>query len=410
MNKQTQPSTTLDRPSVPPRPITTGIPKLEGWTADNTKPRLEVVQSSEVKPLAIDWIIPRLIQKRVINLITGSSTLGKTTLGYKFISITTIWKDKPMKWLVLITEDDKTHAGEKIRGSGGNPNNVYVQQIPKQLAEVFKFDPTSEYALGEIQRVIEEKNIGGIFLAGSVLSYGKGKSNSADDVREALEGLNLLIELNIAKKRELTVIAVAHQNKAQGRNELDSVLGSVEFINVPRCIITLAQDKETRKRFFSSSKLSNGDNDDPQLYEFDIVSHSFTAYDPITGEQRTEPNSMGVIEAYAPDNTGRTIDSIRRRNVFLEQTSKSEVKSDDWLSDETEKKKMAEHLLGTYNGNTSLEKVVNQYAGKGERQDPEKVLKFFGRFGYLIAHPELSGGQLGGIMTTPTREHRGKLF
>jgi hypothetical protein len=67
-----------------------------------------------------------------------------------------------------------------------------------------------------------------------------GKSGNGDvDVREALEPLN-----ELADNLDCTIVGVRHLGKDRTRGALSSVLGSVEWVNVPRVVIAIAADDE----------------------------------------------------------------------------------------------------------------------------------------------------------------------
>jgi hypothetical protein len=95
--------------------------------------------------------------------------------------------------------------------------------------------------VGEIRRKASELgDVGLIVIDPLSASLKPGKnSNSDTDVREALDPLNAL-----ADDLDTIVSGVRHIGKDRTRGALASVLGSVEWVNVPRVVLVVAPDDE----------------------------------------------------------------------------------------------------------------------------------------------------------------------
>jgi AAA domain len=198
-------------------------------------PKITWGQLSDVAMKSIRFADKPLWQRGAFHLVCGMKGAGKGTYLSNLAARVTRGELGPNCRVIWIASGEDSHAIDvrpRILAAGGDDTLVtYVHRghikLPDHVEEIRR-------------KALELVDVGLIVLDPVSASLGSGKNSNQDvDVREAIAPLN-----ELADELDAVVVGVRHVGKDRSRGALSSVLGSVEWVNVPRAVLVVAADDE----------------------------------------------------------------------------------------------------------------------------------------------------------------------
>jgi AAA domain/Primase C terminal 2 (PriCT-2) len=213
------------------------LAQKHGWK-NNGNAAPTVIQLATVAMLPIRFVDKPLFQADAFHLLVGKKANGKGTFLSSVAARMTrgeLGEKRNVLWIVAGEDSLAIDVHPRMAAAGADATRVYCPKdfIPKLPADI----PI-------IRRWIEE--IGNVGMAiidpvSGTLPTG-ANSNHDTDVRAAISPLN-----DLASSTESLIVGVRHLGKsASERGALESVLGSVDWVNVPRAVLAMAVDQDDK--------------------------------------------------------------------------------------------------------------------------------------------------------------------
>ena len=208
------------------------LAQKHGWT----KSRGNVIQLSSVAMMPIVFIDKPLFQANAFHLLAGKKNAGKGTFLSSVAARFTrgeLGEKRNVLWIVAGEDSLGLDVHPRIVAAGGDASRVYCPQ---------DFTPKLPGDVSLIRAWIEQiAGVGLIVIDPVSGTLGVGTNSNRDtDVRAAISPLN-----DLAGATESLIVGVRHLGKdASERGALEAVLGSVDWVNVPRAVLAMAIDKE----------------------------------------------------------------------------------------------------------------------------------------------------------------------
>ena len=208
-----------------------------------------------IQPKEITWLWQNWLPFGKIALLVGDSGLGKTTLAIDIAARLTSGRHMPLadtaitpimgSVLFQSQEDDLADTLLPRCISAG----ADLRKIESIEADGLNFDEDC----GIIERHIQEINARCVIFDPLQSFMGRNADmNRITDIRRLLSNLG-----SIAAKNDCVVLVIAHQNKAQGANELHRVFGSVDITATARSVMRISKcDSDPDMRIISHIKSS----------------------------------------------------------------------------------------------------------------------------------------------------------
>jgi hypothetical protein len=188
---------------------------------------------AEIEAKAIEFLDYPFLQRSCFHLLTGVKNAGKGTwLAHMTARMTRgeLGERERVLWLSLGEDDYAYDVKPRVLAAGGDVSKVTILEdgdfeLPRNGLD--------------LEDVVREHDVGMVVidpLGGSIL----GSRNDEDVVRPALRALN-----HLAAQTGTSVIGVRHvSNKLRTRADggISATLGHSDWINVPRCVLTLLHD------------------------------------------------------------------------------------------------------------------------------------------------------------------------
>jgi putative DNA primase/helicase len=226
-------------------------------TGSQPAPSVVLVRTSDIVPEKIEWLWQGFIASgRLIGLV-GYPGLGKSQVVIDLAATVSTGRDfpgggsngKPGHVIILSAEDHPADTiVPRLIAAGADLNRVHIVQAVKDGNRERPFNLSldldrleKEYPLSEVKLVV-------IDPASAYLGTATGNRinrNSSGDVRTALVRLAAF-----AEEHELAVVAVSHLNKSSGASAITRIMGSTEWVAVPRAVFLVAEEPGTDRRLF----------------------------------------------------------------------------------------------------------------------------------------------------------------
>jgi len=196
---------------------------------------VEVKQLSSVEMLPIQFVDKPLFQASAFHLLTGKKNTGKGTFLSSVAARFTrgeLGEARNVIWIAAGEDSLSLDVRPRIEAAGGDAGRVFFPSSVPKLPEA---------AAHLVRWAREIGSVGLIVLDPISGMLGKGTNTNGDcDVRSAIAWLN-----KTADEANCLVIGVRHLGKgASEKGSLESVLGSVDWVNVPRAVLAMAIDNE----------------------------------------------------------------------------------------------------------------------------------------------------------------------
>ena len=191
---------------------------------------------SEIEVTPIRFAERPLWQQAAFHLVVGQKGCGKGTYLASVAARVTRGELGPRRRVIWIAAGEDSLSADvkpRILAAEGDPARVTFPDFrPRLPDDVSEIRAQGESAGGVGLIVLDP--IAGMFAGG-----GKRSTNADTDVREAIDPLN-----GLADELGCLVAGVRHLGKDRTRGALASVLGSVDWVNVPRAVLAIAGDAE----------------------------------------------------------------------------------------------------------------------------------------------------------------------
>src|SRR5262245_56946821 len=195
-------------------------------------PEVRTILLSEVEERAIRWIDRPFLMAGTLHLLVGTKEVGKGLWLTAVAAAVTrgVYGPKTGVLWISLEDDLAIDVRPRIRAAEGEPASILAVEggirLPEQIQTLDKLI-TDEVGLVVIDPV------------GGTLGGGRS-SNNDYDVRPLMQELNFL-----AARRDVMVIASRHVTMKTSRYSegvLSAVLGSSDWLHVPRMVLALLAD------------------------------------------------------------------------------------------------------------------------------------------------------------------------
>jgi hypothetical protein len=188
----------------------------------------------------VEWLERPFWQRNCYTLFTGKKGVCKGTLLAGLAARTTRGKlyDAPKRVLVVTSEDSvELDFKPRLLAAGGDDSKGMVEIVTDQFRMPGDLDRLKDKAL-------EMGDVGLIILDPIGNHLGGVNTDQEGIIRNATAPLN-----DLADELGCLIVGVRHLSKDVSRGALASVLGSTAWVDVPRCVIGMAQDDEDEMLF-----------------------------------------------------------------------------------------------------------------------------------------------------------------
>jgi hypothetical protein len=191
---------------------------------------------SSATMLPVRFIDKPLFQMDAFHLLAGKKNAGKGTFLTAIASRFTrgeLGDKRNVYWIPAGEDSVRIDVLPRVIAAGGYPDRIHYPNasIPK-LPQDIPWLQEEIKRIGDVGLVVLDP-ISGMLNAGA-------NANKDTEVRNAISPLNYL-----ADAENCLIVGVRHLGKgASEREALDAVLGSVEWVNIPRAVLIVAIDNE----------------------------------------------------------------------------------------------------------------------------------------------------------------------
>jgi putative DNA primase/helicase len=275
-------------------------------TGSPPAPRVILACASDIVPEKIEWVWQGFIASGRLTGIVGYAGLGKSQVVIDLAATVSTGRDfpgggsngKPGHVIILSAEDHPADTiVPRLTAAGADLSRVHLVKAVKDGDGERLFNLSvdldrleKEYKLTDVKLVV-------IDPASAYVGSAAGNRinrNSSGDVRAALQCL-----ANFAEKHGLAVILVSHLNKSRGASAITRIMGSTEWVAVPRAVFLVVEEPGTARRLFLPLKNNLGP---------DRIGHAFRIEDRIVADGistsavvwEPDPVTVTADEALAP--------------------------------------------------------------------------------------------------------------
>jgi hypothetical protein len=221
-------------------------------------PSVVLLPTSEIEPERIGWIWPGIIASGRITGLVGYPGLGKSQVAIDVAATVSSGRNWPGDGpngdagdvIILAAEDDAADTiVPRLIAAGANRTRVHV-------VKAVEGDDGVERAFNlavDLDRLEKEHGLGQVRLLvidpisaypGTMKSKGINRNHGAD-VRTVLNRL-----ATFAAQHDLGVLAISHLNKTSGARAITRIMGSLEWVAVPRAVFLVTEEAGTGRRLF----------------------------------------------------------------------------------------------------------------------------------------------------------------
>lgn len=209
-------------------------------SGSNDSDELEVIRADEVDDEEVDWLWDARIARGYLTAIVGPPEVGKTYFYSALAAALSVGQKLPGQTrsslgetLIYAGEDHKTQIRSRLKKCGADLSKVHIMTEEPRRETLMKLD-----------RYISTHDTIKLVVLDPITSFLYGKSENSDtEVRECLEGLR-----QFAEARMLAVCYLRHLTKFTEDTPFKRILGSGAFGAVPRSVIYLDQNPNTKAK------------------------------------------------------------------------------------------------------------------------------------------------------------------
>jgi hypothetical protein len=182
----------------------------------------------------IEFVDKPLFQANAFHLLVGKKNAGKGTFLSAVAARFTrgeLTKARNVIWIAAGEDSLSLDVRPRIEATGSDTTRVYCPSLIPKLPEAAEQLRLWVQDIGEVGLIVLDP-VSGMLRAGM-------NTNMDSDVRSAIAPLNKL-----ADEAKCLIIGVRHLKKDASQGALDSVLGSSDWVNLPRAVLAIAMDNE----------------------------------------------------------------------------------------------------------------------------------------------------------------------
>lgn len=200
------------------------------------KPIRKLVPFSQLQSKRVDWLWRHYMPLHEVSMVFSKGGIGKGHLTSELVARLTTGRPlpgekkeearPPMTVLMLRSEDDTERVVKpQLQAAGADLSRVLP--VPP-----FKLD---DKGIKELEQLIEEYGADVVTIDPIVYYIGADvNTDKANHVRAALQPL-----IDLSQRHKVTILLVAHQRKGRGESNAEAVMGSADFVNAVRSVMTL---------------------------------------------------------------------------------------------------------------------------------------------------------------------------
>lgn len=203
------------------------------------KPKLRLRPLAEVEHKPATYILGAHWPLGKLALLAADGGLGKTTLVCEVAARLSRGEPTPLRGditdcetLIVSAEDDESTIRARCELLGGNLSRIYT------LAEEEAFESFGSDT-GRLEEALSDLPGVRLLVFDSLPDFmGAADDHKNKEVRRAVQSIR-----DLAKRRDLAVVGIAHFNKG-GSTSGAKLLGSVAYRNLPRSVAYILRDPE----------------------------------------------------------------------------------------------------------------------------------------------------------------------
>jgi putative DNA primase/helicase len=241
-----------------------------------TRPRVELIPASSLKPEPVNWLWPGWLARGKVHILGGQPGAGKTTLAVAIAAVVTKGgrlpdgSHAPLGNVVIWSgEDDPADTLlPRLLSSGADANRVFFVGGVARGEERRPFDPSKDVA--GLCEAIERAGGCKFLIVDPVVSAVAADSHKNADTRRALQPL-----VDLAASANAALLGITHLSKGtSGREPVERITGSIAFGALARVVMIAAKENESEsekgappRRFLARAKSNIGPDDGGFAYE-----------------------------------------------------------------------------------------------------------------------------------------------
>lgn len=276
---------------------------VEAWMAGmeaefgprSTSTRLVLTPASSYTPRAHRWLVPGMIPRGALTLLSGREGLGKSTWAYTLAAAVTRGTvpgdllGRPADVFIAASEDDwPTVIVPRLIAAGADLDRVH------NVIDVIRGGPGGESVLTfpedgvALAVALAEHEVALLILDPLLPRIGKGYDTHKD--QPVRQGLAPLVEA--AGAARTAVLGIIHRNKSERSDLADTTMGSRAFTAVARSVLAVLRHPEDPDLRLIGAFKANAAKDSDLARVFEIRAVEI-GHDPDDG--------MPILGTYAQD-------------------------------------------------------------------------------------------------------------
>jgi len=300
---------------------------IEDWQLSNSS--VITVGADEIRPTAINWLMPGYLARGMLHLMAGKPGVGKTTLALELAATVSrggIFPDgsemPASKVLIWSGEDhiDSVLLPRLIVANADRSRIKFIEETQVDSSgERRPFNAATD--IPKLKECAAKMGNVGLIIIDSVKSAIKTDSNSNVDVRRGLQPL-----VDLAAETNCVVLGLTHLTKGTaGKDPLERVTGSIAFGGLPRIVFLVSQDEskvgKERRRVITRAKSNIGP--DGGGFYFEVVETEFVEDDvfsasKIVWKEAAQGTAAEILSSLERDSDPEKHSAINKAVEFLE--------------------------------------------------------------------------------------------
>ena len=221
-------------------------------TGSQPAPSVILVRTSDIVPEKVEWLWQGFFASGRHTGLAGYPGQGKSHVGIDLAATVSTGRDfpggasngKPGHVIILSAEDGPADTiVPRLIAAGADLSRIHIVKAVKDVNGERPFDLSVDLDRLQTEHDLRQVKLVVIDPASSYL--GSANRNNAGDVRAIQDRL-----ASFAAKHELAALTVSHLNKSSGASAITRIMGSTEWVAVPRAVFLVIEEAGTDRRLF----------------------------------------------------------------------------------------------------------------------------------------------------------------